>query len=75
MCAGALINARMRRVVYGAPDAKAGSCGSKIDLFAAGYNHRPVCESGVLADESAALLRAFFADLRRRSAAKGEDKS
>ena len=76
MCAGALINARMRRVVYGAPDAKAGSCGSKIDLFAAGYNHRPVCESGVLADESAALLRSFFADLRRRrSAAKGEDKS
>ena len=76
MCAGALINARMRRVVYGAPDAKAGSCGSKLDLVAAGYNHRPVCESGVLADESAALLRAFFADLRRRrSAAKGEDKS
>lgn len=66
MCAGALINARIRRVVYGAPDAKAGSCGSRINLFDVGYNHRPECVRGVLADESAALLKHFFADLRNR---------
>ena len=71
MCAGALINARIRRVVYGAPDPKAGSCGSKADLFRAGYNHRPECVPGVLADECAALLRNFFSELRGRKKQRG----
>jgi len=64
MCAGAIINARVRRVVYGASDPKAGSCGSVCDLFALSYNHRPAVEGGLLADESAALLRGFFRALR-----------
>ena len=64
MCAGAIINARIPRVVYGAPDPKAGSCGSLTDLFALPYNHRPVCEGGLLADEAAAQLKAFFRRLR-----------
>lgn len=66
MCAGALINSRMRRVVYGASDRKAGSCGSLTNLFEMGYNHKPECVSGVLAEESASLLREFFVELRRK---------
>ena len=64
MCAGAIINARIPRLVYGAADPKAGSCGSVTDLFSLPYNHRPEVAAGVLAEESAALLQAFFARLR-----------
>lgn len=64
MCAGAILNARIPRVVYGAADPKAGSCGSVTDLFALPYNHRPRVESGLLAEESAALLKGFFRRLR-----------
>ena len=64
MCAGAIINARIARVVYGAPDAKAGSCGSLTDLFALPYNHRPEVTAGVLQEESQALLQEFFRQLR-----------
>ena len=60
MCAGAILNARIPRVVCGALDPKAGACGSVTDLFAMSFNHHPRCESGLLADESAAALRAFF---------------
>ena len=70
MCAGAMINARVRRVVYGASDPKAGSCGSRINLFEVGYNHRPECVRGVLADECGALLKRFFTDLRRKKERK-----
>ena len=66
MCAGAIINARIPRVVYGAADPKAGCCGSVVDLFALPFNHRPQAEGGLLAEESAALLRDFFAKLRTR---------
>ncbi|MEG0769394.1 MAG: nucleoside deaminase [Ruthenibacterium sp.] len=66
MCAGAIINSRMRRVVYGAPDAKAGCCGSVINLFALPFNHEPLVESGLLADECAALLQIFFESLREK---------
>ena len=64
MCAGAIINARIPRVVYGAGDAKAGSCGSVCDLFAMEYNHRPEVTKGVLEEEAAALLTEFFQNLR-----------
>ncbi len=64
MCAGAIINARIPRVVYGASDPKAGSCGSLTNLFAMPYNHHPAVESGLLADEAAALLKQFFRRLR-----------
>ena len=60
MCAGAVINARIRRLVYGASDPKAGCCGSVTDLFSLPFNHHPQVEGGLLAEESAALLRAFF---------------
>ncbi len=66
MCAGAIINSRIDRVVYGAPDPKAGSCGSLTDLFELPYNHRPIAERGVLEDECAAVLKAFFRSLRSR---------
>ena len=64
MCAGAIVNARIRRVVYGARDPKAGCCGSVVDLFAQPFNHRPEVEGGLLEDECAALLKDFFAELR-----------
>ena len=64
MCAGAILNSRLCRVVYGAPDAKAGCCGSVTDLFALPFNHHPAVTGGVCADESAALLQTFFARLR-----------
>ena len=56
MCAGAVINARIPRVIYGAGDQKAGSCGSLTNLFALPYNHRPQVESGLLEEEAKALL-------------------
>ena len=65
MCAGAIINARIPRVVYGAADPKAGCCGSVTDLFALPFNHKPVAEGGLLGEECAALLRDFFAALRK----------
>ncbi|MBR2405437.1 MAG: tRNA adenosine(34) deaminase TadA [Clostridia bacterium] len=66
MCAGAIINARVDRLVYGAPDPKAGSCGSLTDLFALPYNHHPQTTSGVLEEECAAVLKAFFKSLRNK---------
>ncbi len=65
MCAGAAVNARVDRVVYGATDPKAGAAGSLYDICAdARLNHRPPVTAGVLADESAAMLRSFFAARR-----------
>ena len=66
MCAGAIINARIPRVVYGARDPKAGSCSSVIDLFSLPYNHKPQVEQGLLEDECSAVLSQFFKDLRER---------
>lgn len=70
MCAGAIINARIPRVVYGAADPKAGSCRSVIRLFDLPYNHRPEVVSGVLEQDCAAVLTAFFRSLRERQAAR-----
>lgn len=65
MCAGAAVLARVDRVVYGAPDPKAGAAGSMMDLLRdRRLNHRPEVLGGLLADEAAALLRAFFLDRR-----------
>ena len=66
MCAGAIINARIPRVVYGAKDAKAGSCASVIDLFSLPYNHKPQVEQGLLEADCTAVLQQFFKDLRAR---------
>jgi len=67
MCAGAIINARVGTVCYGARDEKAGACGSVLDLFAERFNHRPRVYGGVLKEECAALLQDFFHDLRKNS--------
>ena len=66
MCAGAIINARIPVVVYGAKDPKAGSVGSITDLFSMPYNHHPQVISGVMETECAGLLRDFFRSLRIR---------
>nr|WP_243112572.1 nucleoside deaminase [Caproiciproducens sp. NJN-50] len=65
MCAGAAVNARLRRVVFGAHDPKAGSCGSVVNLFELPYNHRPELRGGVLEAECSALLTDFFRELRK----------
>ena len=64
MCAGAIVNARIPRVVYGAKDTKSGACGSVCDLFSMDFNHHPAVEAGILEEESAALLSDFFQNLR-----------
>ena len=72
MCAGAIINARIPRVVYGAKDPKAGSVDSKVSLFDLGYNHKPEVVSGISEEECAGLLRDFFRELREK---KRRDKA
>lgn len=65
MCAGAMMHARLSRVVYGAPDPKTGACGSVIDLFAQEkLNHHTEVVGGVLAEDAAAVLKDFFATRR-----------
>ena len=65
MCAGAMMHARLARVVYGAPDPKTGACGGVVDLFAeSSLNHQTAVVGGVLAAESSSLLQAFFAERR-----------
>jgi tRNA(adenine34) deaminase len=71
MCAGAVINSRLGKLSYGASDPKAGACGSVIDLFSHPFNHKPEVISGVLAEESAALLTEFFSDIRAKKKGDG----
>jgi tRNA(adenine34) deaminase len=69
MCAGAIINARFARAVFGAADPKTGACGSVINLFTdSRLNHHTVVEGGVLVDDAVTLLRAFFAKRRNTNA-------
>ena len=75
MCAGAIINARLQRVIYGATDPKAGSFGSVIDFNALPYNHKPQLVPGVLQDECAGVLSDFFAPLRARRKAEAGAKT
>ena len=65
MCAGAIINSRIRRLVYGAKDTKAGSCGSVVNLFDLPYNHKPQVEEGFMQEECSAILTEFFSNLRK----------
>ena len=64
MCAGAIINARIPRVVFGGEDKKGGACGSVCDLFAMEFNHHPQVEKGLMEAECTALLTEFFEKLR-----------
>ena len=65
MCAGAIINARIPRVVWGADDEKCGACGSVCNLFAENFNHHPEVTKGVKEAEAKALLQEFFQNLRQ----------
>ena len=64
MCAGAVVNARIPNVYFGAKDPKAGACGSVFDLFSFPLNHRPASFGGLLSEECAGLLQTFFRSLR-----------
>ena len=73
MCAGAIVHARIARVVYGAADERWGGAGSVFDIMGCGrLNHRPVVRGGVLARESARLLLDFFRVRRERDGERGE---
>ncbi len=65
MCAGAIINARIKRLVYGAFDEKGGACTSVVNLFELPFNHKPLVRSRVLEKECGELLTKFFQDLRK----------
>ena len=67
MCAGALIHARIGRIVYAAKDPRAGALGSLVNLNAYPLESHPVCENGLMAEASLALLRDFFKKLREKS--------
>ena len=64
MCAGAIINARIPRVVYGASDTKFGACNSVCSLFSMSFNHHPKVERGIREAEAAGLMTEFFQNLR-----------
>ena len=66
MCAGAIINARIPKVIIGAKDEKCGACGSVCDLFSMDFNHHPQTEFGVMEAEAKALLTEFFKNLREQ---------
>jgi tRNA(adenine34) deaminase len=72
MCAGAIINSRIRRVVFGAYDKKAGSCSSVINLFTLPYNHIPEVTGGVMERECSQLLSEFFKKLRVQKARENQ---
>ncbi len=72
MCAGAIINARIKTVYYGAPDQKAGSCGSLTNLFELPYNHKPELVAGLMEQACVDELQKFFKALRVRKKAEKE---
>lgn len=65
MCAGAIVNARIPQVYFGAYDEKNGCCGSVANVLQLEYGYHPACEGGVMEEECAALMRAFFRKLRK----------
>lgn len=71
MCAGAIINSRIKNVYFGAFDNKAGSFGSVVNFNELPYNHKPEIISGVMADECASLLKSFFKNLRNHKKTNG----
>ena len=64
MCAGAILNARLKWLCFGARDEKTGSCGSVLNLFEENYGYRPAIYGGILEAECLARMQAFFRDLR-----------
>lgn len=74
MCAGAIINSRIKKVTFGAYDSKAGSCGTLVNLFDVEYNHKPEIESGFMKEECSEILSTFFKELRLRKSKTGSKK-
>ncbi|MBE6835680.1 MAG: nucleoside deaminase [Ruminococcaceae bacterium] len=70
MCAGAIINSRIKKVTFGAYDKKNGACGSVIDLFSLPFNHRPEVEGGFMEEECSKILSEFFSELRNKKEKK-----
>ena len=66
MCAGAIINSRIKRLIYGASDKKAGSVESVVRMFDLPYNHKPPYTAGVLEEECSQILKSFFKEMRSR---------
>ena len=66
MCAGAIINSRIKNVYFGASDYKNGACGSVVNLFSLDFNHKPQFESGILEGECSEILTRFFKALRQK---------
>ena len=66
MCAGAIINSRIKRLIYGASDKKAGSVESVVRMFDLPYNHKPPYTAGVLEEECSQILKSFFREMRSR---------
>ena len=73
MCAGAIINSRIKKVTFGAQDAKAGSCGTLVNLFDIDYNHKPEIEGGFMKDECSEMLSSFFKELRLRKSKRSNE--
>ena len=65
MCAGAILNARVRRVFYGARDRAMGACGGVLNLFMEDFPHHPQLVGGILAEDCQSVLSAFFKELRK----------
>ena len=70
MCAGAILNARVRRVFYGARDLAMGACGGVLNLFMEDFPHHPQLVGGILAEECQAVLSEFFKGLRKQESTK-----
>ena len=68
MCAGAIINSRIKNVYFGANDYKNGACGSIVNLFNLNFNHKPNFEKGILENECSEILTRFFKNLREKKA-------
>lgn len=75
MCAGAIINARIKKVIIGTKDPKTGACGSVLNLFEDyKFNHKPECEIGIMQKECETILKDFFKMLRTKNKAKIKTK-
>lgn len=68
MCAGAIVNSRITRLVIGARDERYGACGSLLDITGKDFNHRVEVDFGVLSEEASKILSDFFTDLRKTKA-------